>query len=212
MRDQYMTAELAYCSDLHLLEMLLFYAIPRVDTNDIARLLLNKFKNINGVIEADKKDFISVPGVGENTWLLIQSIRKLSDESVLGRKDVVNLSDKKVLFDFFYSLSYSAVNEYMDVVFLNNSMDVISHYRYKCSDEEPFNPSKVFDRDFNICEKFCVCAHTKPNSDPVPDRNDLKIAYEIASLLSQQSIELKDFLIIGRGEVRSAINCRIADQ
>lgn len=56
-----MTAELAYCSDLHLLEMLLFYAIPRVDTNDIAHLLLNKFKNINGVIEADKKDFISVP-------------------------------------------------------------------------------------------------------------------------------------------------------
>lgn len=212
MRDQYMTSELTNCSDLHLLEMLLFYAIPRADTNVIAHRLLDEFENINGVFRADKNDILNICGIGENVWLLIKSIRKISEVPALGENDKVNLSDKKVLFEFFYSLSYSAVNEYMDVVFMNYRMEVISHFRYSCSDEEPFNPSKAFDRDFNNFEKFCICAHVKPKSDPVPERSDLKLAYEIASLLSRQSIELKDFLIIGKGEIRSTINCRIPNQ
>lgn len=57
MKDQYMAIGLNSCSDLHLLEMLLFYAVPRVDTNVIAHRLLNKFKNINGILGARERIF-----------------------------------------------------------------------------------------------------------------------------------------------------------
>lgn len=211
MKDQYMAIGLNSCSDLHLLEMLLFYAVPRVDTNVIAHRLLNKFKNINGILGASREDILSIQGIGENAWLLIKTISKISDTIVSGKEEIVDLTDKNALYDFFYSSSYSAVNEYMNVVFMNYRMEVISNFRYNCSDEGPFIPSKAFDYDFENGEKFCVCAHVKPKSDPVPDKDDLKLAYEIASELFKHSIELRDFLIIGKGEVRSAMNCRIVD-
>ncbi len=209
MKEHYMTVGIRDSSDLHLLEMLLFYSIPRVDTNVIAHRLLNKFKNVNGVLEASKEDLLSIYGIGENAWLLIKSISKLSDALSSERKNTVDLSDKKDLYDYFYSLSYSAVNEYIDIVFLNYRMEVISNFRYSCSAEEPFDPSKALDYDFKNGERYCVCARIKPKSDPVPNKDDLDLAYKIAAELSLRSLELKDFLIIGKGEIRSAMNCRI---
>lgn len=208
MKEQYMTIGLHHCSDLHLLEMLLFYAIPRVDTNVTAHRLLNKFKNINGVLEASKKDLMSVKGIGENASLLIKTVSMVSELTASGSEDIVNLSDEKDLYDFFYSSSYSAVNECMHIVFLNYKMDVISNFKYNCSPENPFNPSETFEYINKHGEKFCVCAHVKPKSDPVPDKEDIKLAYEFVSVLSQYSIELKDFLIVGKGEVRSAMSHR----
>jgi len=211
MKKQYMTIGLNNCSDLHLLEMLLFYSIPRVDTNVIAHRLLNKFKDINGVLEASKEDILSIKGIGEKTYSLIKTIGEISNYMAFGPEDIIDLSDKKTLYDYFYSSSYSAVNEYMSVVFLNCKMEAICHFKYNCSAEEPFNPLKTFDHDYKIGEKYCVCALIKPKSDPVADKNELKIAYEIASVLSRHSIELRDFLIIGKGEVRSAMYSRIAN-
>ncbi len=212
MKEQYMTIGLNHCSDLHLLEMLLFYAIPRVDTNETAHRLLNKFKNVNGVLEASKEDLISVKGIGENAWLLIKTVREVSELMVSGSEDTVNLSDEKDLYDFFYSMSYSAVKECMNVVFLNYKMDVLGIYKYDCSPENPFKPSKTFGLFKKNGERFCVCAHVKPKSDPAADKEDIKLAYEFLSVLSQYSIELKDFLIVGNGVIRSAMTHRVVRQ
>ena len=55
-----------------ILEMLLFYSIPRKDTNEIAHALLNRFGSISGVVDATPTELMSIDGIGESSVALIK--------------------------------------------------------------------------------------------------------------------------------------------
>ena len=65
-------------SEHRLLEVLLFYGIPRRDTNTIAHELLNKFGSVTAVLEADIEELKSVKGMTENAATLIKTIMPLA--------------------------------------------------------------------------------------------------------------------------------------
>lgn len=52
-------------ADHEILEFLLFHAIPRKNTNELASLLLQEFNTLANIFEADKESLKKVPGVGE---------------------------------------------------------------------------------------------------------------------------------------------------
>ena len=51
---------------VHALELLLFYADPRGDTNPTAHALLNHFGSVRAIIDADINALIHVPGLGKS--------------------------------------------------------------------------------------------------------------------------------------------------
>ena len=55
-----------------ILEMLLFYGIPRRDTNEIAHALLDKFGSFSAVLEASTYELTQVKGINEYTAALIK--------------------------------------------------------------------------------------------------------------------------------------------
>ncbi len=56
------------------LEMLLFNAYPRRNTNPVAHALLNTFGSMKGVFEAELKDLVAIEGVGESVALYIKCV------------------------------------------------------------------------------------------------------------------------------------------
>ena len=64
-----------------LLEMLLFNAYPRKNTNPLAHELLNRFPSISAVLNADYEELIAVPGVGEQVALYLLCVFEQDDES-----------------------------------------------------------------------------------------------------------------------------------
>ena len=58
--------------DHQLLELLLFYAIPRQDTNETAHRLIQRFGSLQGVLHAAPEELSSVEGVGENAAVLVR--------------------------------------------------------------------------------------------------------------------------------------------
>ena len=64
--------------DHNVLELILFFAIPRKDTNDIAHALLDRFGSFSRVLEADVKELCEVPGVGEHAAYLIKTYPAVS--------------------------------------------------------------------------------------------------------------------------------------
>ena len=65
-------------TDIEALELLLFFAIPRSDTNVLAHALLKRFRDFRGVMEADLADLQSVPGIGENAATLLHLVREMN--------------------------------------------------------------------------------------------------------------------------------------
>lgn len=60
--------------DHQLLELLLFYAIPRQDTNETAHRLIQRFGSLQGVLHAAPEELTSVEGVGENAAVLVRLV------------------------------------------------------------------------------------------------------------------------------------------
>lgn len=80
--------------DHQVLELLLFFSIPRKDTNEIAHRLISTFGSISNVFEAHPKELQKVKGVGENSAILISLISQIS-RRYLADKNRKNLSAKK---------------------------------------------------------------------------------------------------------------------
>lgn len=64
--------------DHSVLELLLFYAIPRRDTNELAHRLIERFGSLAGVFEARVEELMRVEGLGENAALLIKLVPQVS--------------------------------------------------------------------------------------------------------------------------------------
>lgn len=65
-------------SEADLLELLLTYAIPRVDVAPQAASLLDRFGDLDGVLAAPYSELAQAPGIGEHTATLIKLVARLA--------------------------------------------------------------------------------------------------------------------------------------
>ena len=77
LRETFRKAGVDGMPDHNLLEFLLFYSIPRKDTNEIAHRLIATFGSLNRVFDAPYEELLKVEGMGESSALLISSIPAL---------------------------------------------------------------------------------------------------------------------------------------
>ena len=73
LKKRFLTQGLTGFEDHNILELILFFAIPRRDTNVIAHELLNKFGSFSRVFEASVEELCSVDGIGEHAAHLIKT-------------------------------------------------------------------------------------------------------------------------------------------
>lgn len=73
-RRRFLASDPRTLDDYQLLEVLLFYAIPRQDTNPIAHRLMKEFGSLERILEADPKELQKVPGVGPKCCALLAEL------------------------------------------------------------------------------------------------------------------------------------------
>jgi len=94
------------------LEQLLFYCRPRVNTNEIGHALIERFGSVKAVLNADKKELMKVNGVGEKTADAISSIKDTVASSIKEQyRQMPPLTRAGVVFlaDFFFREGDSSV-------------------------------------------------------------------------------------------------------
>lgn len=75
---QRFAAEPAALSDAELLELILTFAIPRLDVAPQAKALLDRFGNPAGVLAASYGELLEVAGIGEQTALFLQAVNRFT--------------------------------------------------------------------------------------------------------------------------------------
>ena len=66
LKDRFREEGLDNFSEINVLEILLFYCVPRKDTNPLAHALLDHFGSLHKVLEATPEELEKVPGVGKH--------------------------------------------------------------------------------------------------------------------------------------------------
>ncbi len=99
LKKQYTEHGLEPFQDHQVLEMLLFYAIPRCDTNPIAHRLIDRFGSLGGVFSASMEELTTVPGIGERAAELIKlipAVKKLYDDDLARPRPQLNSTNEAV--------------------------------------------------------------------------------------------------------------------
>lgn len=193
--------------DHKILELLLFYSIPREDTNELAHRLLNEFGSLSGVLAADYEELLLVNGVGKNTALMLNTISELNiraaKEKFSGKK---KFSKFEELAQFARSLY---INETKEIVYLL-CLDSAKCRKRICKLTEGDETTAAVDKAKiarlvaqNNCP-YNILIHNHPKSDSSPSASDIDASRSIAVMLRNMGFSLADHIIVGaEGDVFS---------
>ncbi len=193
------------------LELLLFYAIPQRDTNEIAHNLLNRFGSLPQVIDAPVKELKKVEGMGENAAVFISLMKQLERYYHVNRAqkaDILNSLDQcgEYLVPFFNGLT----NETVYLLCLDAKRKVIS---CRAIDEGGVNSTGVSIRkivDIALTENATsvILAHNHTSGVAVPSTEDVQATYQIAKALQFVDVTLMDHIVVADGDFVSMVHSK----
>lgn len=77
MRERFLNGGADTMQDYEILEMLLYHAIPRQNTNPTAHMLLDRFRQLDKLFAASPTEMKQVEGVGDTAAVLMQLVYEL---------------------------------------------------------------------------------------------------------------------------------------
>ena len=202
-RQRYLETGLKGFDDVNVLELLLFYAMPRQDTNPIAHALLDRFGSLHGVLEASIQELKTVNGVGENTAILLSLVPEISRRYLFGKKQTrKSLSTTQELFDYVLPLFAFHLEEYLYMVSMDagNKVLACSEVAQGAVDSVNVNTRKILATALEKRASKIVLAHNHPSGILIPSPADIAITRELQEALKVFEIELMDHIIVGDGE------------
>ena len=194
--------------DYEILELLLFYVIPRKDTKAIAKELIKKFKNLANVLKADTLELKTINGLGDVAITFLKMIGALpariyKDElknQKLIKDDKNKITDKEVLLSFLRNkIGYEDVEKFY-VIYLSSSNEVIAFEESSSGtlDRSSIYPREIYKRVIMENAKSIIIAHNHPSGNTCPSKCDIDITNEIAKGLKNFGALLLEHIIITR--------------
>lgn len=187
--------------DHELLEMLLYFVIPRGDTNPTAHNLLNEFKSINGVFKAEPAMLMSVNGIGTKSAMGISIVselyrRAIKDEEIGKSYKITNHDEAKkyckLLFmnkqyEHFYVICLDIKGKVLDDGFVSRGT----------VDEVRTNIRRIMEIVLRSGAHSVVLAHNHPGGEPTPSNEDIELTQQITVALNAIGVKVNDHIIVG---------------
>jgi len=203
LREQFRTVGLEHFQPHNVLELLLFYSIPRRDTNEIAHRLIDYFGTLVNVLEASPEELCKVEGVGEASATLIAFMGQLA------RRYLAEQASEKKSFsssqEFQRHVAAKFLGKKEEIVYLfclDNAGRLLNECRVSLGTKYSVNLDNrtLLETAFHHNATKVVLAHNHPNGVRAPSSNDVKLTEAAAKLYREVNIQLLDHLIVANGE------------
>ena len=199
LRKRFMDEGLDHFTEIQALELLLYYAIPRVDTNPIAHALLEHFGSLSQVLDASVEELCKVKGIGENTAVYLHLITEMGRFYQVNRSSQVKIlstleSCAEYLVPFFFGRKVESVF----LLCLDAKCKVLA-----CKEvgEGSVNSAgisirKIVETAIGVNATTVVLAHNHPSGLAIPSAEDVQTTHRIANALQAVEITLADHIIV----------------
>ena len=203
MRQRFMTGGLDAFADHEILELLLYYAIPRRDTNPIAHALMERYGSLPAVLAAPMEDLKRTEGIGESAAVLLHLVPQVCRRARLaqvGEDQVLNSSER--------------AGAYLLECFDGESREVIYQL---CLDRKGkllackrLGEGSVASADLDVRRlvenailtgaSAVILAHNHPSGVALPSDGDYTATMGVRAALNAIGIELADHIIVADGD------------
>lgn len=184
----------------NVLEILLFFCIPRGDTNELAHRILAQYDgSFAAVTEAPYEDLLRIDGVGENTAFFLKMIPQIAAFyrlSLLSEK--MSLNSIEALKSYFPPRFYGKDHEELHMVSLDAAL---RPKHYACiSVGSPTASSvdirRIVEEAITYRAVRVIVAHNHLSGNPLPSKRDETATQEICEALKKVDVELIDHVIV----------------
>jgi DNA repair protein RadC len=187
-----------------ILEMLLFYGIPRKDTNPIAHELLNKFGSLRGVIEAPYEDLFEVKGMTQNAAALIKIVMPIARRYETDGKENLNRRFNSIdeIGEFLTKKHMGYGIETFAVTCFKPKGELIACEIISKGDmtSVPLTMKSIVQTVLKHKTTSVVISHNHINKDARPSIADLRMTKSIKDTLASIGVNLLDHIIVSEND------------
>lgn len=193
---------------VHVLELLLFYAVPRKDTKALARALLDRFGSLSGVLEASTQELEMVPGVGKNVSTYLSLL------TATGRYYLVHKAENETILDstekygnYLVRRFFGRRSETVYLLCLDAKCKVLSCQKVGEGDVNSVNVPirRMVEIALMTNATTVVLAHNHTSGLALPSREDVLTTRQLACALGAMNITLADHIVVADGDFVSLV-------
>ena len=199
MRERYLKGGLENFADHEVLELLLYYAIPRRDTNPIAHALMNRYGSLSAVLSAPVEDLQKVEGIGESAAILLKLAPQICHKARLAenaQETILNSSERagKYLLEVFAQER----NEVIYQLCLDRKGKLLACKRLTEGNvsHATLDVRKVVENAILTSASAVILAHNHPSGVALPSQEDYAVTKRVQMALETISVELADHIIV----------------
>ena len=203
MRKRFLDHGLDNFDDAHALELLLFYALPRRDTNALAHMLLARFGSLAAVLDATPEALLAVEGVGESAAALLRLIPALSRRYVVSKTPDTEPVDTPTRAGRYFIPHFMYETEEVVLALLLDAR----HRPLLCRElgRGTVNAAEISARRLaELCLKHrasaVILAHNHPSGVAMPSAEDETFTHKLKQALSVLGLELSDHIVVAGSE------------
>ena len=206
LRDRFLRSGREGLPDYELLELLLTYSIPRINTKPIAKALLHKFGSIVNVFHQPNERLEEIHGIGPTTLTFFRVFQDcLTRCTEVQVENQQSISGPEDLFAFVRMQLGSRTIECIYALYLNQAQRIVHQTEVTVGtvDRTPFYPRELLKPALIHNATGMVLVHNHPEGQPVPSDRDLEMTRKVDSLAALFDIKLLDHLIVTREQAYS---------
>ena len=207
LKQRFLEEGLESFTDIQVLELLLFFSVPRQDTNPIAHALLDHFGSLYQVLEAPVEELRKVKGVGEQSALLLSLMNDVARYYQVDRT-----MREKIL------PTVQACGEYLVPFFFGRYVETVllcldAKCKVLCCKEvvqgsvnsAGISVRKIGETALAANATTAVLAHNHPSGIAVPSSEDVQTTCRVAMAVNAVEIQLADHIVVADGDYVSMV-------
>lgn len=202
-KSRFLKEGLENFDDLHILEMLLFYCVPRKDTNELAHILLSRFGSLPNVLDATRDQLLKVEGIGDGIATFIRFISELEQTCKVRRNlDIQIINSYTDIQKCLQSRLEAHRNETIYILCMDAKRKVLCVEKVGEGSVNSANVPirKIVEVALGVNAVSVVLAHNHPGGMAMPSPEDIRTTKVVATALRLVDVELADHVIVADGD------------
>ena len=199
LRRSYLEHGLMSMNDINALELLLFYALPRRDTNVLAHQLLERFGSLDGVFSASIEELCELEGIGETAAALITLIPEIMKKSRLSRsREIRQIRSSEDAGEYLLPYFMNETDEVVYLLCLDSKRAVIccAEMGRGVVNSVDANIRRLVEKALKVRACSVIIAHNHPNGIAIPSREDDIFTCALYNAMETVGIRLEDHIIV----------------